>query len=193
MSISSVKTGAVGVSLLAGNAAYSPASYESISTVSLTANQTTISFTSIPSTYKHLQLRVSNYYSMNDDSFYVTFNGDSGANYSWHLTEGHNTSTRSLGYSSQNYISQWIAGASTSGTSSYPGVGIIDIFDYADTNKYKTTRTVGGYETNGTSPVGLVGIFSGNWRSTSAITSISIVGSGQFRADSKFALYGIKG
>lgn len=180
-------------SLLAGNAAYIPTSYESIATVSLTANQTTVSFTSIPSTYKHLQIRTSNLYSMNDDSFYVTFNSDTGANYSWHLIEGHQTTIRSLAYSTQNSISQWVTGASSSGTSSYPGVAIIDIFDYADTNKYKTTKTIGGYDTNSTTPYSLVGMFSGTWQSTSAITSISMVGNGQFTSGSKFALYGIRG
>ena len=56
MSISSVKTGAIGDSLLAGNAAYNPSSFESIATVTL-GSSGAVTFSSIPSTYKALQLR----------------------------------------------------------------------------------------------------------------------------------------
>ena len=44
-------------SFLAGNAGYVPPSYESIQTTTLSSSQSTISFTSIPATFKHLQIR----------------------------------------------------------------------------------------------------------------------------------------
>jgi hypothetical protein len=39
---------------------------------------------------------------------------------------------------------------------------------------------------------GTVEFSSGNWRSTSAVTSITIFTSGSFASNSHFALYGIK-
>jgi hypothetical protein len=75
---------------------------------------------------------------------------------------------------------------------SNPAVAVIDILDYANTSKYKTTRTLAGNDQNG---AGLVGLYSGLYMSTSAISSIefTINGSGNFATGSNFALYGIKG
>jgi hypothetical protein len=74
---------------------------------------------------------------------------------------------------------------------------IMDILDYANTNKYKTTRGIIGFDTNGTVAGygGRVGLISGNWRSTSAITSITFTvdNAANYSANSKFSLYGIKG
>jgi hypothetical protein len=66
-----------------------------------------------------------------------------------------------------------------------------DILDYADTNKYKTSRSITSWDGNGT---GVVFFYSGNWRSTSAISTVTLTAStGSFTANSSFALYGIKG
>jgi hypothetical protein len=71
------------------------------------------------------------------------------------------------------------------------GTSVTSILDYADTNKFKTVRSLGGFEDNSS---GLVLFCSGNWRSTSAVTSISLItGSGSWTTDTRFALYGIKG
>jgi len=64
----------------------------------------------------------------------------------------------------------------------------MDIFDYSNTNKFKTSRELGGYDLNGS---GGVGFISGNFRSTSAITSIAFAGT-TFQQYSSFALYGVK-
>jgi hypothetical protein len=67
---------------------------------------------------------------------------------------------------------------------------IIDILDYANTNKFKTTRTLHGYDLNGS---GLIQYFSGNWRSTSAISTIRLFpGNNALAQYSSFALYGVK-
>jgi hypothetical protein len=72
------------------------------------------------------------------------------------------------------------------------GANIIDILDYANTNKYKTTRTLSGGDNNGS---GFVQFMSGNWRNTNAVTSIDIfqVDGDTIAEYSQFALYGIKG
>ena len=72
------------------------------------------------------------------------------------------------------------------------GAVVIDILDYANTNKYKTIRSLSGTDYNNTS--GAVGLFSGSWRNTNAITTIKITASSANLAQySQFALYGIKG
>lgn len=79
---------------------------------------------------------------------------------------------------------------SQASTSSYVGVGVIDVLDYANTNKYKTVRSLNGIELNGS---GVIEFNSGNWRNTAAITSIEFVtASGNFNVGSTLALYGIK-
>jgi hypothetical protein len=65
----------------------------------------------------------------------------------------------------------------------------MDILDYANTNKFKTTRTLEGYDANGS---GNVSLTSGLWQSTSAINSITITAVGTFNQYSQFALYGVK-
>jgi predicted patatin/cPLA2 family phospholipase len=77
-------------------------------------------------------------------------------------------------------------------TASTFGAGVIDILDYADTNKFKTTRTLNGVSSNASSAIDYIFLVSGLWRSTSAITSITLTGN-NFAQYSHFALYGIKG
>ena len=172
-------------------------SYESIATVTLSSNQSTITFSSIPSTYKHLQLRI---IARSDHPTYagvdgnLTFNSDTGANYSWHYLLGYGTGIASSGSANTSNI---VPGIIASGGGSPSGVyaaTIIDILDYANTNKYKTTRALDGLEPNQSSGRDLR-FSSGSWRSTNAITSITLVTSPSqnFIQYSSFALYGIKG
>jgi hypothetical protein len=78
----------------------------------------------------------------------------------------------------------------------YYSASIIDILDYANTNKYKTYRALTGIDKNGS---GSIQLTSGVWRNTTAITSITITPqsntspTNQFQQYSQFALYGIKG
>jgi hypothetical protein len=72
------------------------------------------------------------------------------------------------------------------------GASVCDILDYKNTNKYKTIKTVGGYENNDTGG-GEASLFSGAWYSTSAIDTITFYpDAGNFVANSQFALYGVK-
>jgi hypothetical protein len=87
-----------------------------------------------------------------------------------------------------------VVGLSTSNSAAANifGVSIIDIFDYANTNKYKTVRTLTGADRNG---AGLLRMWSSNWRSLSAVTSITLYAqtTPNISQYSSFALYGIKG
>lgn len=197
MSISSVKTGAVGVSLLAGNPYYDPAGTFLIQRVAGTGSSSTITFSNIPQNYKHLQIRsmgISTTTSPESgQGVYITFNGDSGSNYSRHALEGDGSTTFLTGVANSTimYIrSQMVtAGGITA------GVGITDIHDYASTTKNKTMRAFSGGDRNSTATVNcFVGLYSGLWMNTNAITSISLqAASGLFSTTSTFALYGMVG
>jgi len=142
-----------------------------------------ISFTSIPSTYKHLQLRIM--LPTVGDETAMRFNSDSGSNYSRHGLFGNGATASAYGATNQTYDG-------LSDSSTQPNVIITDILDYANTNKYKTTRTLSGRDQNGS---GVVALRSGSWRNTNAITAITltVTNSSNFPQYSSFALYGIKG
>jgi hypothetical protein len=182
--------------ILASSGAVAGGSFESIATVSVgSGGQSTITFSSIPSTYKHLQIRglSRTTYSGGTDGDYlkIRFNGDSAANYSVHSLRGNGASAYALGYASQN--EGWIGRSGATGLSSNIfGAFITDILDYTSTSKNKTIRNLGGYDANGS---GIVELDSALWFTTpAAITSITLnSGSGTgFEQYSTFALYGIK-
>lgn len=167
--------------------------FESIATVTVgSGGASSISFTSIPSTYQHLQIRAMARGTQADvsDQIGIQFNSDTGSNYAIHQLGGNGSSVFSTGAGSQTKIvPAYITGGSTS--ANIFGVGVIDILDYANTNKYKTARGLSGYDRNG---AGLTLLRSGLWLNTNAVTSIvCLPDSGSFVEYSSFALYGIKG
>jgi hypothetical protein len=128
------------------------------------------------------------------DSLLITLNGDSGTNYSWHSVYG-DGSTASVQSSA---TSPAIGNPALFGTTTTGGYGaaILDVLDYASTNKTKVTRLLAGTDFNGTVAGygGRVGLASGLWNNTAAITSITLTAeNGNIANYSKFALYGIKG
>jgi hypothetical protein len=118
-------------------------------------------------------------------------NSDSGANYAYHSVNGDGSSASATGLASQTETYGYV-NTSASSTSSVFAAAVIDVLDYADTNKNKTIRTLGGNDQNGS---GFVRLASGLWRSTAAITTIRLYpdNSASFAQYSSFALYGIKG
>ena len=177
--------------MLAGNTGFFPSNFESIATVSVGAGgQSSITFPSIPSTYRHLQIRgtsVSSTY----NSGRTRFNGDTtNANYTTHVLYGGGTSAGSganVGDQS-GVVFPYFSGLGSSTT--IPTVFVLDILDYANTSKFKTIRGLSGTDSNG---AGYAELISGLWQSTSAINSISItIASGVIGQNSTFALYGIK-
>jgi hypothetical protein len=180
----------------------STTSYESIATVTVgSGGQTSIDFTAIPATYKHLQVRYlckSDRASYSIDGFLVQFNNITTASYSAHRVFGTGSVASADGGSSLTSINVSM-GVVGSGPSTTFGVGVIDVLDYANTSKYKTMRYLGGSDLNGTfgtgSYGGYVGLASGLFQSTNAISSIKIMPESgtNFTQYSSFALYGIKG
>jgi len=161
-------------------------SYDSIASASGTGSSGTITFTSIPQTYTHLQLRVyGGVATTATSSSNLQFNNDStAANYATHFLYGNGASAAAGGGVATPY------GIYVNGISSAPSVTIIDILDYTNTNKNKVSRSLNAYEANGS---GVVNLLSGLWLSTVAITRLDIVAGQNWGTYSKFALYGIKG
>lgn len=193
-------------SFLDGNSAYIPSSFESIATATGTGSNTTITFSSIPSTYKHLQIRSifkDSTSSTSSQYLYINFNSNTSVNnYSWHNLKGNGTNASASGVASgTSIIKIENAGASDPGfpTKTIPniyGVSIIDILDYASSTKNKTLRAISGTDVNNAiANYGGIVLNSGLWLSTSAITSITLTNpdGSTFMSGSTFALYGITG
>ena len=161
-------------------------SFESIATTTVGAGgSSTITFSSIPSTYKHLQIRGIMRMSSNADGPTMRFNSDTTAsNYRMHYLQG-NGASASAGTIASNFYSPITM---PNATSTFGGF-VIDILDYLDANKYTTVRTLEGFDANGS---GYLTFTSGLWMSTSAVTSIVMSGT-TIQQYSSIALYGIKG
>ena len=196
LSGTSVKNGRTEYSsFLAGNPAYTvPNSYESIATTTVGSGGTaSITFSSIPQTYTHLQIRlIARSTNASTDAYIgVEYNGVSSSSYSEHgLYANGSTVAAYSGVGNPFALAQRITAANAA--SSTFGVIVVDILDYTNTNKYKVQRTLGGYDLNGS---GVLGYYSsGMFANTNAITSLRLFpNAGNFAEYSQIALYGIKG
>jgi hypothetical protein len=194
MAVVSIKNKLRRGNLLVGNDPYIPTDFESIATVSVgSGGAANVEFTSIPATFTHLQIRGimrdARAGTVNDG--WLRFNGDTGSNYAAHKLNGDGASATATGAATKTNTEDLFRFPTDNNTASVFGASIIDIFDYANTNKYKTVRALSGYDANGS---GVIRFSSGLWQSTSAITSIIIDsdGSVNWSQYSHFALYGIK-
>jgi hypothetical protein len=168
-------------------------SMDAISSITLTSNQPSITFNNIPQTYTHLQIRYlaqSTNSAVAADNLAFRFNYDATANYTRHYLDGNNT-TASAG-ANTGVTQVYATCAQTSST--YPnifGSGILDILDYTNTNKYKTTKAISGVDFNAVG--GAIQFTSGLWINTEAITTINIRAlAGNLATYSSFSLYGTK-
>lgn len=175
-------------------------SFESIATATVgSGGASSVTFSSIPSTFKHLQIRGSFIPATTDYSAVLRVNGDaSSSSYVAHSLSG-SSSDSSITYSPSSIRVLYTQDATNAST---PAACIVDILDYQNTNKKKTFRIVAGIDSNTNVYGSRIVVGSGLWNSTSVIDSITLysaVGgygsdlSSTFRQYSHFALYGIKG
>lgn len=164
--------------------------YELISTTLISSNTASVTFDSIPSDYKHLQIRmVTRRSDSGNNNVRLRFNSDSGSNYRNHFLYGDGSSVTS-GTSTSTYT---LASRSTASndTANAFGTGICDILDYNSTSKNTTIRSLAG-NPGGTG--NFVWLYSGLWLNTNAVTSITLLeADSNFVSGSRFSLYGIKG
>jgi hypothetical protein len=164
--------------------------YDSIATVTASGSASVLTFSSIPSTYQHLQIRGIARDGVGS-SITMTFNSDTSGNYARHRLTGDGSSAAASGSASTAFIPLLGAAGIGSATSTFAAL-IIDILDYANTSKYKTARALNGLDQNGSGGVELA---SGLWQSTVAINTITLTdgGANNFSTGTTFALYGIRG
>lgn len=174
-------------------------SYESIATVTLSSAQSSISFTSIPQTYTHLQIRGIGRTSRTNysvDQFFMRLNGSTSNDYASHVLgcDGNSVFAYTGSFPDNKIHTGQIA--TNRASSGIFGTVIIDILDYTNTNKNTTTRALAGVEPNANDGLtyGAVNFASGLYNLTTAISSITLFGEiGTLQTYSSFALYGIKG
>lgn len=184
------------VALYDSGVAGAVASYESIATATGTGSSGTITFSSIPATYKSLQLRINaqdNTVNTYASQMRISFNNDATANYASHRLLGNGTAASAVGNASATYMTM-INGAGGGGKTNCYASSIIDIHDYASTSNNKTIRNFNGFNANQGTADDQIGLGSGLWINTAAVNRIDLVISGaSYTTGSTFALYGIKG
>jgi hypothetical protein len=176
-----------------GSGGAAPNSYESIATATGTGSSGTITFSPIPSGFKHLEIRGITRTDGTNAGFDVRLNSDSGSNYAQHELNGDGSAANASGSASTTQMRLGRPAISTTAANTH-GVVTISILDYASTSKNKTLRSFSGMDDNSGTTVSQVQVRSGLWMSTSAVTSISIIagGSANWTTTTTFALYGIK-
>ena len=176
----------------------STSAFDSLGSVLLSSAATTVTFSNIPATYTHLQLRFlaqTNRATIGRDSVKAYFNADTTAFYTSHGLQGDGTSTAAYSNGvSGTYME--LGYVSSSAASGFFGLCVIDILDYANPNKNTVCRSMSGANLNGSvgGYGGNVGVNSGVWLKTTAVSSITLtpfVGT-TFSAYSQFSLYGVK-
>jgi hypothetical protein len=207
MAVVSIKNKLRRGNLLVGNDPYIPPilAFDSIATTTVgSGGASSITFSSIPSDYTHLQIRMMARFTNDpggstDDWFiWLRPNNDSSSSvYTFHDVGGRGSGGSSYGVGTGGghtgfLLNRFPTNIALSNTF---GVNITDILDYRNTNKYKTFRAIGGNSMNfNNSKNGVFSLHSGLWLNTNAITSFTLVPgfSSNFAQYSHFALYGIK-
>lgn len=185
-----------GYGMFGGAAVTLLSDYESIATYVVGSGGTsTVTFSSIPNTYKHLQVRAIARTSATGgttQNLNMTINNDTSSSYSFHQLLGNGSSASSYGENvNRTNCVQILHITTDSATSGIFGAGIIDLLDYTNT-KYHTVRTLRGQEQNNTD--GGIALQSYLHTSTTAISRLDFfAGSGNITQYSHFALYGLKG
>jgi hypothetical protein len=157
------------------------ATYENIATATASGSTSVITFASIPATYTDLVLISSGIYISDGFIHQLTFNNDTGNNYSWTRVLGNGTAASSTRQSNIAYAHGGWAAIN-------PSTNIVHIMNYSNTTTNKTVVTRGNYA------AGATAAFVSLWRSTSALSEIDITleAGVNYSAGSTFTLYGIK-
>jgi hypothetical protein len=162
-----------------------PATYEPIATTTLGSAASSITFSSISSSYTDLKV-VLQFAPSNDDRAICTFNSDTGTNYSVTTLVGNGSTASSGNNTSQNYIQP----SRNAGAANEEQLVIMDIFSYSGSTN-KTVLSDVAADRNGAG----VTVKSVNlWRSTSAINAINftLLNGNNYKIGTTATLYGIK-
>jgi hypothetical protein len=163
--------------------------YTPLATVTLGASASSVTFSSIPATYRDLILVMDLIGSTTAANAFVgiRLNSDTGNNYNRVAMVGTGSTTSSFSAANQAYF---FCGGFPASNSNSRGLTITDFMDYSATDKHKTMLQK---EAN---PTVSAIAYAARWANTSAVTSIEIsatptVGDNNFGSTSTFSLYGI--
>ena len=158
--------------------------YTPLATVTLGSSASSVTFGSIPATYRDLVL-VINASSSVDTSFPIRLNADSGSNYPYVVMKGD-----ALGAVSESGTTSAIFATWNSARANTLWTSITQIMDYSATDKHKTALTSISMtrETNSL----FAGALATRWANTAAVTTVACsITSGTYNTGSNFSLYGI--
>jgi hypothetical protein len=164
--------------------------YDLLETTTLTSSASSVTFSGLGTytDYKDLQVRLTARSSKADfqDDLAITFNGVT-ANYSRHSMINNSSAIN------QSFISVGFNLFAANETASAFGFAIVDLLDFASTNKTQVLRIMSGGM--GGTQLNQAQFGSGMNNSTSAITSIAFgsTSASSLTTGSKFSLYGIRG
>ena len=156
-----------------------------LATITLGSSAATVTFGSIPATYRDLRIIVNGGATASSDQMRIRINGDSTASYWWVNMRGTGSAAQSSAVGAAQTSSILDLFGNGLGTT-LNGQYIVDLLDYSATDKHKSFLCRADDATQGSHAI------AGRWTSTSAITSIQLYDSGTtFLAGSVFSLYGI--
>ena len=181
----------LGILAVAGAGAGAAGAFDLLETVTLNTTTASVSFTGLGSysAYKHLQVRAVvriNAGVVQTSSPVLQLNSDTGSNYARHLLQGDGSSVTSGAQTSTDGF-YGINSAGASAAANIFGVAVIDILDFASTNKQTTFRSLTGVSAANSR----ISLRSGLWNNTAAVTSITFA-QADLLAGSRFSLYGVK-
>jgi hypothetical protein len=162
-----------------------PATYDKIASTNGTGSSSSITISSIPSTYTDLILIVNGATTSSTGNPCLRFNGDTGTNYSRTNLGGNGSVAFTDRETTANRI-LLIGGVYFSSTLNTNL--IVQIQNYSNTTTFKTTLCRANKASDG------VDVNVGLWRNTDAINSLTFFTASGFNisSDSTFTLYGIK-
>jgi len=157
--------------------------YKPIATTTLGSAVSSYTFSSIPNTYTDLVI-IAQVKGTATTYLNLRFNGDTGSNYSRTTLSGNGSSAASERRSNQTWINTDYNEAIET---NFNYINTLQIMNYANSTTFKTVLCRANNAATGT------GTTVGLWRSTAAITSVSIVANNNtFDTGSTFTLYGIE-
>ena len=150
-----------------------------LANITLGSSQATVTFSSIPGTYRDLYVVINGQTTGALNNVQVQFNGDTAANYIAVRMLGDGTTAAYASSGTQSFV-QW------------GDMGNIDtvitgsVMDYSATDKQKATLV------RGNNAFGVASAYTGRWASTAAITSMKFTaGAGSFNTGVVISLFGI--
>jgi peptide methionine sulfoxide reductase MsrA len=153
--------------------------YTALANITLGSSASSVTFSSIPATYRDLILVATAQSTPTPAGFLVNFNGDTGSNYTTVVMTGVASAAETFTSGQLTYFVQIPSDAQN--------VLIAQFLDYSATDKHKTYLSRNNSKGEG------VEASAGRWANTAAITSMVFTCSGgdTWASGSGFSLYGI--